>query len=179
MFAAPVFAALPSLTRPSPISSAIVTLVADFRMDVFVAERLARFLMQQHGLTGWRFGWDRAKRRFGCCWTQERRITLSRPLVRLNSESEVRDTILHEIAHALVPGGHTAAWRRKCLEIGAKPDRCFDRADVQVPEIKYRCRYVARCTCPTPHSRVRRPSRTYICRNCRMQLTWTRVVAAA
>ena len=72
-------------------------------MNLDQAEQLALSLMREHGLLPrWSFAFDRAERRFGSCNERKRRITLSAAIVRLNSESEVRDTILHEIAHALV-----------------------------------------------------------------------------
>ena len=80
--------------------------------------------MQQHGLSaqGWRFQFDHARRRFGACRYGRKLITLSRPLVLLNPEAEVRDTILHEIAHALCPGdGHGVRWKQKCREIAPAP----------------------------------------------------------
>ena len=69
-------------------------------MDVMAALGLARALLREHVLTGWRVSLDRAKTRAGACHFGSRTITLSRPLTRLHSEAEVRDTILHEIAHA-------------------------------------------------------------------------------
>ena len=65
-------------------------------------------------------------------------ITLSKPLCLLNDETQVRDTILHEIAHALTLGhGHDNTWKRKCVEIGAKPIRCYSSDEVTRPKMKY------------------------------------------
>ena len=93
------------------------------------AKTLATKLMNQHGLIekGWSFHFDNAKRRFGCCNYTYRRITLSKYLVDLNSETRVQNTILHEIAHALVGGGHghDNVWKRKALEIGCDGNRCY------------------------------------------------------
>jgi hypothetical protein len=77
------------------------------------AEALAQQLMSEHGLSHWHFEFDRAVRRFGFCMYGIRTITLSRKFTLLNSEPEVRNTILHEIAHALVgPNhGHDKVWR--------------------------------------------------------------------
>lgn len=113
-------------------------------MNAFDAQRMALELMRQHGLTdqGWSFYFDRARRRFGCCRYTVKAITLSRPLTELSSETEVRDTILHEIAHALTPGaGHGWQWRAKCREIGAKPQRC---AAQDAPSVKGRHRLTCR-----------------------------------
>lgn len=99
-------------------------------MDLGAAQTLARQLMDQHGLAGWSFAWDRARRRFGSCNAHRRRITLSMYLTRLNDEAEVRDTILHEVAHALAPGdGHGRRWKAACQRVGARPERCYREAD--------------------------------------------------
>src|SRR5262245_59311474 len=91
------------------------------------ARRLAEELMARHGLAGWSFGFNRRKRSLGLCRYATRTIELSVYLVYGNSAAdEVRDTLLHEIAHALVGPGHAhdAAWKAKCLEVGARPQRC-------------------------------------------------------
>ena len=105
-------------------------------MNLHEASFLAKQLMRQHGLdaAGWSFSFDHARRRFGRCNYTHKRITLSRPLTLLNNLDEVRDTILHEIAHALAPGaGHGARWRMKCLQIGARPRRCYDERSIVAP----------------------------------------------
>src|SRR5215210_5656070 len=97
-------------------------------MNLYEASYLAGDLMRQHGLldAGWTFAFDHARRRFGKCDYTHRQITLSRTLALLNNLDEVRDTILHEIAHALCPdAGHGARWRATCRRIGAKPERCY------------------------------------------------------
>jgi predicted SprT family Zn-dependent metalloprotease len=84
--------------------------------------------MEQHGLLPeWSFTFDRSKVRFGSCHYRRRQISLSEYLVELNSKDEVRDTILHEIAHALAPGsaGHGPKWRAIALAIGCNGQRCY------------------------------------------------------
>lgn len=108
-------------------------------MNLSQAEILAHTLMDHHGLASWTFQFDRAKKRFGLCNYSKKIISLSRVLTELNEEALVRDTILHEIAHALVgPGvGHGKVWKEKIVEIGGVPCRCFDGASVQLAPMKY------------------------------------------
>ena len=109
-------------------------------MNLMTAYNLAYDLLKEHGLyqKGWSFQWDNAKRRFGVCKYQSQVIGLSKPLTLANDEIQVRDTILHEIAHALTPGhGHDSVWKAKCVEIGAKPERCYTEEDTNVIAGKY------------------------------------------
>jgi len=86
----------------------------------------AATLMRQHGLDGWTVRLDHARRRAGQCDYTRRVISLSRHYVRHAEPAHIQDTILHEIAHALVgPNhGHDAVWRRKAREIGCTATRC-------------------------------------------------------
>lgn len=103
-------------------------------MNLDEARRLARSLMDQHGLQHWRFAFDRAAARFGSCAVSKLTITLSWKLTMLNDVEQVRDTLLHEIAHALAPGdGHGGKWKTACRKIGAKPFRCFTSEEVVIP----------------------------------------------
>jgi hypothetical protein len=90
---------------------------------------LAVKLMTKHGLieSGWRFEWDKAETRIGCCHYGSKRITLSKLLVPNLPRSEVRNTILHEIAHALVGPrrGHGPIWQAKAIEVGARPEKSY------------------------------------------------------
>ena len=110
-------------------------------MNLIQAQRLARGLMDQYGLTkrGWHFELDKAKSRFGCCKYTYKTITLSKALTEANEEVEVKDTILHEIAHALVgPGhGHGEVWKAKCREIGCRDQRCYTHEYVIPVKAKY------------------------------------------
>ena len=107
------------------------------------AQKLAVDLMNQHGLTGWKFAFDRSVRRFGACkygrFGQAGTISLSAPLTVRNSVEHVKDVILHEIAHALAghAAGHGPEWRNIARIIGAKPERCYSSAEVVQPKGKY------------------------------------------
>lgn len=117
-------------------------------MTINDVPRLTRYLLEQHGLwgKGWRFRWDHAKRRAGGCHHGRKVISLSRHYVALNvagRSDDIVDTILHEIAHALCGPheGHGAAWKATCVRIGARPQRCYDSATVEMPK----GRLVAKC----------------------------------
>jgi len=110
-------------------------------MILLHAQQLAKQLMNEHGLTeqGWRFEYDTAKIRFGVCRYGSKMIGLSQPLTLVNNEAEVRDTILHEIAHALTPGHyHDAVWKAKCREIGCRDERCYTKDNTVTIAGKYR-----------------------------------------
>ena len=47
------------------------------------------------------FQFDNAKRRAGCCDYRRKRISLSGYFTEHNNKTEVMNTILHEVAHAL------------------------------------------------------------------------------
>ena len=99
-------------------------------MQLTDAEGLARRLMGRHGLRGWEFGFNRRKRSLGLCRYTERRIELSTHFVAGHEAPEIRDVILHEIAHALAghEAGHGPLWRAICNAIGARPQRCGNAA---------------------------------------------------
>lgn len=121
-------------------------------MNQHQAQQLALDLMREHGLLadGWQFQWSRGKRQLGLChikrvwdarklaYVETKMIKLSRYLVALNEEDEVRDTILHEIAHAIagLKNGHNHAWKRVCRQIGARPERLAGN-EVNMPEGRY------------------------------------------
>ncbi len=146
------------------------------------AKTLATQLMARHGLADWQFAFNSNKRRAGVCRYPARgrpgRIELSKHYVLRNAEHEVLDTILHEIAHAIVGHGHghDDVWKAKCVEVGARPERCYDET-VVMPKGRWR----ATCGgCGREHDRHRRPKRMtgWWCRGCGKEkgaLVWKEV----
>ena len=145
-------------------------------MDLEAARRLGRELLDQHGLDEWTLVFDRAKVRAGVCRHAVRQIGLSAPLTALHSEAEVRDTILHEIAHALVGSrhGHDRVWRATALRIGCSGQRL---TDPDTPRVEGD--WVGTCAAGHRITRHRRPSRPGSCAECSPTfspehlLTWT------
>ena len=130
------------------------------------AHRLAVTLMKQHKLDAWSFRFNRRKRSVGLCQYTSRTIELSAGYVALNGEAEVSETILHEIAHALVgpEHGHGAAWKARAVALGARPARCAG-PEVATPAGRWRAACPA---CARQFHRHRRPrgGATYWCAAC-------------
>jgi predicted SprT family Zn-dependent metalloprotease len=122
---------------------------------------VAFLYMHKYKLEGWSFGLDNAVRRAGQCDFAKKLITLSHHFVERNTDEEIVDTILHEIAHAIAgkEAGHGPLWAFVCGKIGAKPVACYDDS-VNMPKPKYR----AVCAvCGKKFYRHRRPRSMRIC----------------
>jgi predicted SprT family Zn-dependent metalloprotease len=132
-------------------------------VELRAAYDLAVSLVARHGLDGWRVDFDSAKRRAGICRYEQRVIGLSAPLTRLHAEAEVRDTILHEIAHALVgaAAGHGPVWEATARGLGCSAARCVPADAPRVPGAWLG-------VCPAGHTveRHRRPERVTACGQC-------------
>jgi predicted SprT family Zn-dependent metalloprotease len=132
-------------------------------MELDAAERLARGLMAEHGLRGWTFRFDRARRRAGLCRYDRREISVSGPLAALYGEADVREVVLHEIAHALVGPrhAHDDVWRAAARRLGASGRRVVRESSPEVDGD-----WVG--VCPAGHrvTRFRRPSRPQACGRC-------------
>jgi predicted SprT family Zn-dependent metalloprotease len=105
-------------------------------MDLIKLHKIKEFANEQlkkWGLTGsydndWCMVWDtKAKRRYGQCRYHKQEIGITKQLANINSIEESKDVVLHEIAHALTGRGHghDAVWKRMCVRVGARPERCY------------------------------------------------------
>lgn len=125
----------------------------------------------------WTFRWQNKKVSLGTCSYQKKEIRLSKWYVELNDEAEVRDTILHEIAHALSYErhgskgiGHGRLWRSICREIGAIPRAC-SKEKLNKPQNHHK--YVETC-CGVTYRRHRlRKNARYYCPKCDQRLFLT------
>lgn len=130
-------------------------------MKIKEAEPLIKELMDKY-IPDREFRWDKATVRFGCCHQKLKRITLSKALTELNDWDEVKDTVLHEIAHGLAGEGHGHDWywKDKCELIGARPERCYPMT-VKTPPKKWKG------VCPTCGRTIyRRVRRDLSCGRC-------------
>jgi predicted SprT family Zn-dependent metalloprotease len=141
-------------------------------------ERMVRNLMDVHGLTDWTFRWSNARKQAGSCSNHKKVISLSRPIAELWGAEGMRETALHEIAHALAGSGvaaHGAEWKAVCRRIGAEPKACYTADEnTPLPPMKY----VGTCPIGHVHRRSRMPKRKISCGQCanrfdpRHLITW-------
>ena len=110
-------------------------------MKADLATALAEQMLVEHGLEKWRYRQDNARQRCGACHFAKYEITLSKHFIELNSASEVRATLLHEIAHALCgPGvGHGPRWQQVAARIGAPVETTNDTAVMPEPSWHLQC----------------------------------------
>ena len=143
-------------TQDAPSREKIVTRPLGMAID------LATELMDAHGLVGWRIKLDHARRRAGQCDFTNKTISLSRLYVRHADIDHIRDTILHEIAHALVGPrhGHDTVWRQKAREIGCTATRCHDMSFA-------RARWVMKCPNGCFSVERHRKKSGLVCASCR------------
>lgn len=144
-------------------------------MELKKAQALTHILMHKHGLLGhWKFRWHNKKRSLGTCSYVKKIIYLAKWYTELNDQSQVKDTILHEIAHALSYErygrkgiGHGKIWKSICREIGAEPRACT-KAKLNHPNNHYK--YIDTC-CGLTFKRHRlKKNVSYSCPKCHVGL---------
>ena len=89
-------------------------------MDLVKALDLGRKLMNEHNLHDWDICEAHSRKFYGRCCYSEKWILLSRYLIPKCKDEYTKNTIIHEIAHALVGPGHAhdEVWYKKFMEIG-------------------------------------------------------------
>lgn len=88
--------------------------------DLSWLRREAEQLIAAHLDGSWSFAFDNAKRRAGACDYTRKRITVSRYLSARYDDDTNRQTLLHEVAHALAGAraAHGPAWKRTATALG-------------------------------------------------------------
>lgn len=153
-------------------------------MDLALARKMTMDLMTQYGVDEAHFEWMEKKSRLGeAGWDAKKGTTvlrLNRTITRHSEIEDVRQTMLHEIAHLLVgpQHHHDSVWKRKAFEIGYRGARTSNVPD----EVHALQNWVG--TCPAGHvsSRARAPreGRKVSCGRCSRRyseanlITWQR-----
>lgn len=84
-------------------------------------------LMSQHGIEDWKLILSKKMvSTYGTTNSYRKQIEINLHFVMNNPWSKIKDTILHEIAHAIVGTchQHDEVWRLKAIEIGCNGQRC-------------------------------------------------------
>lgn len=133
------------------------------------SRRLALKLLEKYGLAaeGWSFQFNRGLKLLGACNYSAKKIELSKYFVKYATRSEVKEVILHEIAHAKAGSNaaHGPLWQEECRKIGIKPEVTYDAI---MPLGKYH----ATCkVCFRRYNSHRRPNKgvTRYCGKCERQ----------
>lgn len=140
-------------------------------MNMTDAETLCRKHMQIHLPSDWKFEWMKSKRSLGKCSNTHRIIYLNPLYVQNANDSDILDTILHEIAHAKTPyARHGWAWKIACRQIGAIPrstKKLSNRPEL-LAAFKSVAKYIAKapCKCGKVHYANRLSRFTYTCTRC-------------
>ena len=141
-------------------------------VEALAGDLLARHMAESGLDPAWSFGFDLATSRGGVCRPAQKRINLSVSYCHRAKRAEIVDTLLHEIAHAIVGvrHQHDAVWRAKARAIGCTAERCHDVSHTPA-------RWVGACGCGQRWLRqrlsrhLRRGAR---CARCDGEITWRR-----
>ena len=110
---------------------------------------MARDLMSKYSeLSLWRFSFNNRKKSFGVCSYTTRTISISSYLCDSMTDIAIKDTLIHETAHALTIGhGHDYVWRRKCAELGGVPQRTASLSKSLRDGAILQSKYTLTCPC--------------------------------
>ncbi len=139
-------------------------------------EALAADLLRTHELTsglgpGWRFHFETTANRAGVCRHGAKTIGMAVSYALRAGWRDIRDTLLHEIAHAIVGSTHhhDSVWKAKAREIGCSAERCTTLTHSAG-------RWIARCaSCGRTwvrHRLTARLRRGVRCGRCDTRLAW-------
>lgn len=109
-------------------------------MDLFKAETIAIALIEEHLPPGWTFAWNNRAGAFGICNYLEQTIQLSVALTCSETEYATRQTILHEIAHAIAgpDAKHGPRWKAVARSIGVKNPKARRVYSAEPTGVRYR-----------------------------------------
>lgn len=131
---------------------------------------LSEWEFQKHkwGLADWNINFSYAKRTLGHCNCSNKLISISDAYMKANPFDIMKDTLLHEIAHALHfektgKTDHGKQWKEFARDVGCKPRRCADLSEINLPAPKY----TGKCTsCGNVTNFYRKVRKTYSCNIC-------------
>lgn len=129
----------------------------------FVRSWAEREMAKHIDLNVWSLEFDNAKTRAGVCKHGPKIIGLSRLFIDVSTDEEIMQTLLHEIAHAMVDAkaGHNQKWRDTATSIGYKHKPLDGR------EIGERnATWIGQCLNGHDFYRFKRPATALYCKQC-------------
>lgn len=120
-------------------------------------------LLSTHNLGGWIVKVEDIGQLLGQCDYKKQTIVVGDYYLHNNPTDMVRDTLRHEVAHALTPGhNHDAVWRAMAAMLGAVPRACYKNAKMPLGK------FVASCPkCTRVYSKNRLHYKDgYYCKDC-------------
>jgi predicted SprT family Zn-dependent metalloprotease len=136
--------------------------------------KLSAEMMNEH-LIGWTLAWNRCLKSNGKCSHTKKIIYVSKYHIEFSSLDEFKNTILHEIAHALAghKAGHGPEWVRIAKEIGCDGQRL---CKVNPSKKEYIDKKTVNLICPCGYAHVKRLRVTRallskVCKKCKGPLT--------
>ena len=93
------------------------------RQRLHAVAAAARALMDRHGLSDWTLAFSESRTQLGQCVYAQLLIRIALQHALDGTAQDIRDTVLHEIAHAIAGPdvGHGPAWKNIAARIGATP----------------------------------------------------------
>ncbi len=94
-------------------------------MKISEAKKMIKRIMVDNDVTGWKVFFTDDEISAGVTFPYQKVIEYCKPFFIHNGIEACRDTVLHELAHALAPldRQHGEVWKEKCVEIGAIPEQ--------------------------------------------------------
>lgn len=121
------------------IKKYIDSLAEDQKERLLQIETLAKSLMNKYDVGHFKFEFYKGSgRTFGLCCHQDNKIKLSIKHCLEDNDADILDTILHEIAHAIVGigNGHNRVWKEKAISLGASPYATRKQWGPSAPTVK-------------------------------------------
>ena len=135
-------------------------------MEIEQAIILIEENFKKFNLKDWSYKFNNSKRRVGVCKYNKKCIEFSRWFVEGNEQTFFIDTLLHEIAHAVVGinHNHNKVWRMKAVEIGCSGERvCKNTTNKPAGRYIYCC---PNCKKQYHFYRLPKYNKTFACSYC-------------
>lgn len=100
-------------------------------MTLHEVAELSKNILDEHKRKGnvpqdWKFKFNVGRRLLGKCDYVKKTISLSKHFALVATKEQIIEITLHEISHCAIGRGHghSEIWKKKAIELGAKPVRC-------------------------------------------------------